>query len=191
MNLRVAVVDRTTVDADPEQLTAAERGALARVTGARRRDEWIRGRLAIRRVLGDPEISMVIAPDGAPRPVGGQPCSVSLSHDGEWIAVAVASAGVRLGIDLCVRSHEVRLARIMRWLDVRYGALDPVIVWTALEAALKVRGLAIEALRDRALEVRPDPEHDGAVIVRGLGDQLRVESREGRDFVVGWTSEAA
>jgi hypothetical protein len=68
--------------------------------------------------------------------------------------------------------------------------LDPVIVWTALEAALKVRRLAIEALRDRPLEVHPDTEHD-RVIVRGLGDELAVRVREGRELVVSWAMEAA
>ena len=189
MTLRVAVVDRRTVDADPAQLTATERVALAPIRGSRRRDEWIRGRLAIRGVLGDPETSVVVAADGAPLPTGGQPCSVSLSHDGEWIAVAVAPAGVRLGIDLCVRSHAARLARIVRWLDVRCGALDPVTVWTALEAALRVRGCAVSALRDRSLEVQPVTDHHDLVIVRGLGNELQVRSREDRDFVLGWAME--
>jgi phosphopantetheinyl transferase len=190
VTLRVAVVARRTVDADPARLTVAERGALAQVRGARRRDEWIRGRLAMRRLLSDPDTSVVVADDGAPQPTGGRPCSVSLSHDGEWIAVAVASASLRLGIDLCVRCHAARLPRILRWLDVAYGALDPVTVWTALEAALKLRGLAIEALRDRALEVEAAPAHERSVIVRGLGADLHVRTRATRDFVVGWAVEA-
>jgi hypothetical protein len=188
VNVRVAVLDRRAVDADPARLTAAERDALAPICGDRRRDEWIRGRLAIRAVLGDPDTSVLVRADGAPLPTGGQPCSVSLSHDGEWIAVAVGAAEVRIGIDLCVRSHEARVARIVRWLDVRCDGVDPLTTWTALEAALKLRGLGVEALRDRALEVEPDAS---GVLVCGLGNAMHVRSRSCRDYVLGCAMEAA
>src|SRR5262249_12243263 len=132
---------------------------------------------------------ILVREDGAPLPTGGRPCSVSLSHDGDWIAVAVTRANYRVGIDLCVRSHETRVARIIRWLGVSCGDLDPLTTWTALEAGLKIRSLGIEALRDRTLEVMPEP--NGRVVVRGLGDTLGVQSWGSCDFVIGCAMEAA
>jgi 4'-phosphopantetheinyl transferase EntD len=187
VSVRVVVLDGRTITANPARLTAAERVALAQLRGSRR-DEWIRGRLAVRRVLGDPDTSVLVRDDGAPLPTGGRPCSVSLSHDGSWIAVAIAPAGTGVGVDLCERAREPTVARILRWLDVR-TSLDPLATWTALEAALKVRGLGIEALRDRALEVRVTAA-DGAR-VHGLGADLTVRSRIFRDFVLGCALEAA
>ena len=152
----LAVIPTYAVPPDADRLTGTERAALAGVHGARRRDEWIRGRLAIRRVLGDDAGSVLAGADGAPVVDGGTARSVSLSHDGGWIAVAAAGAEWRLGIDLCLRAHAERVARILAWLDVRLGTtVDPVAAWCALEVGLKLRRWSIEALRDRALAVLP------------------------------------
>ncbi len=195
--MRVAVIHASELAADPALLSVPEREALETICGERRRDEWIRGRVALRRLLGD-DTSVIIAPDGAPLPVGGAPCSVSLSHDGDWLAVAVAETPI--GIDLCVRDHAARVARILAWLGVR-GEVEPLAGWAALEAALKLRRLPIEALRDRAIEVgdanRPD-RRPGVVetnalgsrpadriIVQGLGDPVTVSIRHADEYVVG------
>src|SRR5262249_35687927 len=151
------------------------------IRGERRRDEWIRGRLAIRQVLGDPDTSVLVRGDGAPHPTGGRPGSGSLSRAGDRVAGAVGAVDVRGGPDLCVRSHAAKVERILRWLDVRRAGLDPLTTWTALEAALKVRGLGVEALRDRALAVEVEP---GGMHVRGLGAGLRVRSQGHRDYVI-------
>ena len=185
--MHVAITRQSAIDPDPGLLTPAERDALASVRGERRRSEWICGRLALRRALGDPDTSILVAPDGAPAPVGGAPCSVSLSHDGDWIAVAVGDATARIGIDLCLREHAGRVTRILRWLDVR-GADDTLAAWVALEAVLKLRRLPIEALRDRALELRASPD---AILVSGLGDPVTAQVRDAPDYVVGWAMEAA
>lgn len=185
--MRLAIIHARELATDPALLSELERGALTAIRGERRRDEWIRGRLAIHRLLG-PEISVLVDADGAPRPLGGSPCSVSLSHDGGWFAVAVADGRSRIGIDLCRRSHGDRVARILRWLGVRGEPIDPIVAWTALEAVLKLRRLSIEALRDRALDVEARNAH---VVVRGIGDDAVVRWRTGAEHVVSWTREAA
>ena len=184
-DVELAVMASASIVADPARLSDLERVHLAAIRGERRRDEWIRGRLAIRRLLGDPATSIVVDPDGAPRAVGGTPRSVSLSHDGDWIAVAVAGEGVRVGVDLCVRQHASRVKRIHAWLGV-VTTLDPVVAWTALEVGLKLRRLSVEALRDRELIVEA---RGGSICVRGLGADAIVTVRAERDYVVAWGTE--
>lgn len=183
--VEVAVMASASIVADPARLSELERVHLAAIRGERRRDEWIRGRLAIRRFLGDPATSIIVDPDGAPRAVGGTPRSVSLSHDGDWIAVAVAGEGVRIGVDLCLRQHASRVKRIHAWLGV-VTTLDPVIAWTALEVGLKLRRLSVEALRDRELVVEA---RGGKICVRGLGADAIVTLRAERDYIVAWATE--
>jgi hypothetical protein len=191
----VAVIPRHAVPPDAGQLTAPERAALAAVRGARRRDEWIRGRLAIRRVLADAAASVLADTDGAPAIAGGTPRSVSLSHDGGWIAVAAAAPAWRLGIDLCLRAHAARVQRILRWLGVEVdGGVDPVATWCVLEVALKLRRWPITTLlgagerRARGLAVARAGD---ALAVRGLGADALVRHAGTADFVVGWAREAA
>ena len=178
---------------DPSRLSAAERAALSLPPGARR-DEWIRGRIALRRALvaafgpAGAGVDILVAPDGGPAPSGGPPCAVSLSHDGDWIAVAVAAGpAARLGIDLCARAHAPRIAAILARLGLG-GALDPCLQWAALEAVLKLRRLSIFALREHPSSLRA---HDGgrALEVLGLGAPALVRWRAEPDYVVAWTAE--
>lgn len=117
-------------------------------------------------------------PDGAPRLVD-RDGYVSLSHDGAWTAAAVSDAP--LGIDLCLRSHATRAERILRWLSIEPAA-DPVSRFAALEAALKLRRLGIERVLDRDLAIVVE---DRALVVRGLGDDIRVELHHYPEFVMG------
>ena len=258
--MTIAVLPSSTFAADPALLTAAERDVLTTVRGPRRRDEWIRGRLAIRCVLRartdlanstfkhdllspgelnrqdartprhqlselssnddapanrfsdedslaswrlggsklfgwvslgelpvSAEASVLVDPDGAPRVVG-MPCNVSLSHDGDWIAVAITDVRTRIGIDLCLRTHAERVARILAWLGARDATSDPVGAWAALEAVLKLRRLPIEALRDRTLELE---SRGDTIVVRGIGSPVDVQLRHHAELVVGWAQEAA
>jgi hypothetical protein len=169
---------------DEAALSELERSTLATLRGERRRDQWLRSRLAIRRLLEDPGASVINDGDGAPLVVGAS-CHVSLSHAGDWIGVAVANATTRIGIDLALRAHGDRMATLLDWLGVRGDALDPVARWAALEAVLKLRRWPIEMLRDAALEVA---SADG-LLVRGLGADARVDTRIAPDYVLAWTSE--
>jgi hypothetical protein len=203
------------------ELSAAEQAVLVLRDGPRR-DEWIRGRLALRQALVaalGPEgsgVSVLVDPDGAPRPEGGPPCAVSLSHDGDWIAVGViAGAAWRVGVDLCLRSHAARVSRVLGRLSVAAGGIDerseatgggnpagfagrardgvprgidPCAQWAALEATLKLRRLSVMALREHAIEIR---EAGTELEVRGLGAAATVELHHAPEHVVAWTAERA
>ena len=154
-------------------LTPAERNVLASIRGPRRREEWIRGRLAAHRLV-DREV--LVDTDGAPRIEDGH---ISLSHDGIWIAVAVAPTPI--GVDLCLRTHGSRIAAVLRWLGVDADDIDPVAQWAALEAVLKLRRLSIEQLRERSLALRVDGD---GIVVRGIGDDVHVRVTAEPEFVV-------
>src|SRR5256885_6260492 len=80
-----------------ELLSARERAQAAALDlRGRRRNEWIRGRVAMRRTLvarfgaTAARLSLLSEEDGAPRLEGKTDCAVSLSHDGDYFAVALA-----------------------------------------------------------------------------------------------------
>ncbi len=120
----VTVFDREGLDGREDLLTGAERRCLVNARfGARRRAEWIAGRVAARRalcrLLGDDamSVSVVSASNGAPRAVGRPDLVLSLSHDGAWVAVATTrSPGrrARVAIDLCDARHHDRVRRLLR-----------------------------------------------------------------------------
>jgi len=179
---------------DVAELSDAERAVLVLRDGPRR-DEWISGRIAMRRVMRDAlgasadAASVLIAPDGAPLVVGAPPCGLSLSHDGPWIAVAFARGAWRLGVDLCQRVYAERAARILGRLGVRMTDVGPCAAWAALEATLKLRRMPVMALREHALEVRGYRTY---ACVHGLGPETLVELDEDADaYVVAFTWERA
>lgn len=174
-------------------LRLAERRELRalRLRGSRR-EEWIRGRVAIRRAVARwlPRAStcrVQTEPSGAPLVVGVD-CTVSLSHDGRWFAVALAPGrAVRIGVDLCRRVHADRLAPILRRFIRRGVQLDPVLQWAALECVFKMRGWGITALIGSDAIVRRDGQR---VLVRGIGPDVSLHVIDRREFVVVWGSEA-
>lgn len=115
-------------------------------------------------------------PDGAPRLVDREGF-VSISHDGEWHAVALSHAPV--GIDLCLRRYAERTATVLRWLHIE--PRDSVAQFAALEAVLKLRRLGIERLLARDVAIH---ESDRDLIVSGIGDDVRVQLHQYPDFVV-------
>lgn len=190
MNVRAD--DLSSVPGDPRLLPLAERRELRalRLRGSRR-EEWIRGRVAIRRAVARwlPRASLCrvqTEPSGAPLVVGAD-CTVSLSHDGRWFAVALAPGrAVRIGVDLCRRAHADRLVPILRRF-IRSGVqLDPVVQWAALECVLKMRGQGITALMGSDARVR---RIGGRVRVEGIGPSASLHVFDGPAFVVAWGSE--
>src|SRR2546426_9841476 len=102
--IRVRVDDLSSVPSDLRLLRVGERRELRglRLMG-RRREEWIRGRVAIRRAVACWPARRASGgwvhaePSGAPTVVGVD-CAVSLSHDDPWFAVALApSRALRIG----------------------------------------------------------------------------------------------
>jgi hypothetical protein len=177
----VTVLDRRDLDASAERLGPREQRELdALGFGPRRRREWIDGRIAAHRALGGwlgagaAGLALLTDPCGAPRVVGddGRGLSVSLSHDGDWVAVAMADGGRRAAIDLCSREHTDRLGPILGRLSVEATGLDGCETWAALECVLKLRRRGISSLLDAELAVRGRGRE---VCVFGIGAPARVE----------------
>jgi hypothetical protein len=125
---------------------------------------------------------------GAPR-IAGDDRVVSLSHDGDRVAVALSRAPI--GVDVCLRRHRDRLARAMRRLDLdvpedEIGGIDPVTAWAALEATLKLHHLRLARLLESRLTLRRLA--GDAIAVDGLGRPARVRIHETADCVVGGAS---
>jgi hypothetical protein len=179
-----------------ELLSEAERAQLAALSlGQRRRNEWIRGRLAMRRALisrfGETatRLSLLTEPDGAPRLEGKADCAVSLSHDGDYFAAAIADrAGMRVGVDLCLQQHEARLQRIFARLAVRAANVDVIAGWAALECFLKLRRLGVAALLDTALTLMTSAD---GVEVSAFGSTISFSLLRHPQFVVAWGAETA
>lgn len=190
--MRVRADDLSSVPGDSRLLRPAERRELCalHLLGSRR-EEWIRGRVAIRRAVARwiPHASRCRVhseSSGAPLVVGVD-CTVSLSHDGLWFAVALAPGhALRIGVDLCRRVHTDRLAPILRRFTGRGVQLDPVVQWAALECVLKMRRWGIMALIGSDARVRRDGRR---VLVHGIGPDASLHVIDRPEFVVVWGSE--
>jgi hypothetical protein len=196
----VTVFDREELDGREDLLTRAERRCLVDARfGARRRAEWIAGRVAARRALGRllgddaPSVSVVSAPSGAPRALGRPDLSISLSHDGAWVAVAATRRQrrrTRVAIDLCDARHEDRVRRLLGRLSIdgTGDPLSPCATWAALECILKLRRLGIASLLDARIGLSP-VEAD-TVQISGLGASATVTRAETENFALAWAVEA-
>lgn len=177
-------------------LSEAERAQVAALGwGGRRRNEWVRGRLAARLALvsrfggAAARLSLLTDGDGAPRLEGGADCAVSLSHDGDLFAVAIADgAAARVAVDICLQRHEDRLRRIFSRLAVRGAKADVVAGWAALECFLKLRRLGVAALLDNALTLATSADR---VRVSALGSTASFSLLRNPRFVVAWGGELA
>ena len=191
-------------------LTARERAFADGLGVAKRRVEWIAGRVAARRALvaaGAPRTLDVLpaagARDGAPAALDAlgrvAPLALSISHAAGW-AVAAASATVRVGVDVeaVERRHPSFAAEAFApgELDAWAAALGlPIdgaqletLAWCAKEALLKLAGsglrAALPAMVPRALEITGC---DGALDTAELGRcQFRFELSRRRAMVVAW-----
>lgn len=146
-----------------------------------RRTEWSRARAAAHRVLPT-GASVLSAPDGAPRLVGAPGLSISLSHEGAAVAVAVRRGG-QVAVDLARRIHARRLSVVLARLGPRgRGCDDPVRAWVALECALKLRRLSVYSLVGRSIALR---RCGAAIRVSGLRAAVRVHFVERGGLVLG------
>jgi hypothetical protein len=192
----VAVFDRAGLDESEALLTGEERRCLDHARfGPRRRAEWIAGRVAVRRSLsswlgeGAEPVSVVSAPSGAPRALGRPDLSISLTHDGAWVAVAATHGAGRAAVDLCDGRYGERIGRLLDRLvvDGDGARLSPCAAWAALECTLKLRGLGIASLLDARLVVsRVEPR---VAQVSGLGASASVSLAETEDFALAWAEE--
>jgi hypothetical protein len=179
-----------------ELLSEVERAQVAALgLKGRRRNEWIRGRLAMRRALvskfgeAATRLSLLTEEDGAPRLEGKADCAVSLSHDGDYFATAIADGPImRVAVDICLRQHEVRLQRIFSRLAVHGVKTDVVAGWAALECFLKLRRLGVAALLDTALTLALSAD---GVSVSAFGSTVSFSLLRHPQFVVAWGGELA
>ena len=182
------------VPAGGDWLSARERAALAGLRAEKRRADWRLGRWAAKAALAARsgasrcELEIVASHNGAPEAfVDGEraAAALSLSHRNGRALVVVAEVGVAIGCDL--EAVEPRSGAFVRtWLAPAEranvlaagpagGARLANLLWTAKEAAAKVRG---EGLR---LDVRQ-------AIVSLEWDQS--SHREWRPLGVRWEREA-
>jgi hypothetical protein len=191
--IRVRIEDLSSVPADHSQLRSGERRQLSAMrVSAQRQEEWIRGRVAIRRAVAArlgrraPACQVLSRPNGAPHVIG-IPYTVALSHDASWFAVAtVPGRTARIGIDLCRRAHAERLPRILARLTRPGIRLDPVVQWAALECVIKLRGMGIAALLGATAALRREGSR---IRVEGIGPSTSVHLMERSEFVVAWGVE--
>ena len=177
-------------------LTDRERDNLDRLRHrGSRRDEWIAGRLAARRVLAGrlgaaaQDLSVLSDEDGAPRVTGGAvPLAISLSHDSGRFAVALAPGHGRVAVDVCDRVHARRLPAILRRLGVSATHHDPCAIWAAIECALKLRRRAVTTLLGAPLNIAASADR---IRVSGLGADAECQVASRADHALAWAEEAA
>ena len=159
-----------------------ERAVLAGLRVAKRREDWRLGRWTAKAAVGE-GVEILAAADGAPEAWRGDrrlPVSVSISHRAGRALVAVADAPTVVGCDL--ERLEPRSAAFVRdWLapaEQRLAAGDavhvPNLVWTAKEAAAKVRREGLRLDVRSAVTRLEDREVDGwrALTVVWTAEQL-------------------
>lgn len=128
--------------------------ASARVMAPRRRAEFLAGRAALRQLLrtvrpGLADAAVRADPRGRPGLAGHPEVGISVSHDGDTFAVAVAP-GRRVGVDVQlppVEPSDNLLRRCLRERADQLAALPPAgrggelaWVWTVQEACVKATG---------------------------------------------------
>jgi 4'-phosphopantetheinyl transferase EntD len=118
---RVALVEVPIVSGgDASHLSEVERAHAAAFESARRVDEFVAGRLAVRRAIGsllgrERDVVVDREENGAPRLVGlDAEIAISITH-GRTRAIAAAAEGTRpFGIDLTDERDVVRIRRVAR-----------------------------------------------------------------------------
>ena len=162
--------------ADDATLSFAERRRAEAMRADAVRHRYVHGRAALRRILGEwldlsPADVPIERADGPIRLTGYPDCHVSLSHTGEFVAVAVADDGpVGIDIESTDRHHDrvpdVALTprKVASAAMVVGERLAPLAVWVAQEAAMKADGIG---LAFPLAEVTVDPRTGGLVVRLG------------------------
>jgi len=182
-------IARADVDVASDELDDDERSRALRFRHADVRRRYVAAHVALRRLLslngaGMPAtLRWPVADGGKPGPIAsanGGLLHHSLSHAGEWIAVAI-SPDCAVGVDIEVlRPLEEldTLAEVVLAADTleRWAALpasqrlpDFYFEWTQREAWLKADGRGI-ATRQTSVEDQEAPDHDRSRLLAQLGD---------------------
>lgn len=188
--------------ATQEWLTPEERQRLGAMRSARRRHQFLAGHWLLR-VVGAEHVGSMpgdwsFATDDLGRPClrpgdgGGNALHASLSHSGEWVAVAVAECPVGIDIESASRTRDLdRLAAEVfpakQWLSIAGSSEDERTrgfyeQWTLREAIGKRegRGLVPGIARSQYFERIPNENADAIVWqVDGLSLALAVQHANG------------
>jgi 4'-phosphopantetheinyl transferase len=151
-----------------DSLSPTERGRLERIGSARRRAEFLAGRLLLRRLLaatrGGALVDWVLAApeDGPPLAPADAGVHLALSHSGGWVAGAVSAQPAGLDIEAPGRTRDVlaladavcSTAERARLRALDGPARDAAFreVWTLKEAWLKRRGEGVAPQRLAAID---------------------------------------
>ena len=158
-----------------ELLSPAEQARALAMRFERRRDDFVRGRCAAKRLLGA-ACEVLALPGGRPQAFAGGkalPLFVSISHRDGLALAAVSELPVGADLELI----EPRSAAFVRdFFTAREAALEPNLVWSAKESALKCLGVGLRA-DTRSVEIELLPP------CKGPWQKLRVHGAiEARGF---------
>jgi 4'-phosphopantetheinyl transferase len=178
---------RAEVPTSDDWLGPRERAVLAGLQATKRRDDWRLGRYAAKAALGT-DVEILAAADGAPEAWQDGTClpvSLSISHRDGLALVAFTDAPAVVGCDLERLEPRSRafigdwLAPAEQTLVAGDDTLLPNLMWTAKEAAAKVRreGLRLD-LRSAVTRLEAG-EADG-------WRSLVVEWADGAPVTRGW-----
>lgn len=180
---RISSVAVSAGAAGPGWLSASEQARLAQMRSARRRAEFLAGRLALRNLLsavhgGNPLRDWPLdAPENAP-PRLSTPCftphHLALSHSGDWLLCAVAAFPLGVDIERLVAARDyagltdmvcsAAEQRRLQACDATAFAREFTTCWTLKEAWLKARGEGIASRSLPDMETEPAPTPANAVV---------------------------
>lgn len=189
MHLLPAALAAAEASAQPQDwLTDAERWRLQAITSASRRDMFLAGHWQARALaaqwlqLDVRRIALDAYPDGRPLlRVDGDaaPLHLSLSHSGEWLALALADTPVGVDIELPRRVRDWRaLARFVfspeecERVDTAAEETRAEIfhaLWTLKEAHGKRSGEGLQPRAARTVTARPADDTDAEALCWAMG----------------------
>ena len=158
-------------DATLENLAALTPAELERYAGikvAKKRREWLAGRIAAKRLIGKVllERNALIekTTDGVPFVrIESDRWPLSISHSGEWAVAAISNSSTPAPIGVDIEKIE---ARDPAWLDIAFhpsenakalNVVELTRLWTRKEAVSKFLGVGLSIdLLDIRLSERPD-----------------------------------
>lgn len=181
-------------------LTPAERAMLRAFPSEKRRLDWLSGRIAAKRALGEllgrPELELELAnePSGRPACLAARDLFFSISHCALG-GVCAASASGPVGVDWeTVRPLAAGVLELVSDASERAGIVAPedgTRLWTRKEAVLKLLGLGL-GCDPRGARVFPEVSFRGAALERWrlLGSPEIAFSEDLRDGAVLTTAFA-
>lgn len=133
-----------------------------------RRTEFLGGRALLRNLLQqvavrDAERRIVTAPNGQPRLDGASDISVSISHDGEFVAASVALCDA-VGVDIQRPPTDLSESLIQRCvrsplpMEPAERSREFTWIWTVQEACVKASGAGLAGAPWR-IDIRPGTRH--------------------------------